>query len=111
MADDRRFDVIVVGSGLGGSCLAHRLASSGRDVLVVERGDYLRADPILRGQPIGKYFHDLVKENEPLAFVGGATKFYGAALYRLRESDFRETRQGAGISPGWPIGYADLEPY
>jgi choline dehydrogenase-like flavoprotein len=63
------------------------------------------------GQPNGKYLHDVVREGEPLAFVGGATKFYGAALYRLRESDFRETCLEAGTSPSWPISYADLEPY
>ena len=33
-------------------------------------------------------------------FVGGATKLYGAALYRLREEDFGELRHHDGISPG-----------
>ena len=111
MTETGRFDAIVIGSGLGGSCLAHRLAAHGRRVLVVERGEFLQAEPVLPGQPIGKYLYHLVKAGEPLAFVGGATKFYGAALYRLRESDFRETRHEAGISPAWPISYADLEPY
>jgi choline dehydrogenase-like flavoprotein len=44
-------------------------------------------------------------------FVGGATKLYGAALYRLREEDFGELRHHDGISPAWPISYDDLEPY
>ena len=44
-------------------------------------------------------------------FVGGATKMYGAALYRLRERDFGELRHHDGISPAWPISYADMEPY
>ena len=44
-------------------------------------------------------------------FVGGATKLYGAALYRLREEDFGELRHHDGISPAWPIGYDELEPY
>ncbi len=34
-------DVIVVGSGAGGAVLAHDLASEGRDVLMLERGDYV----------------------------------------------------------------------
>ena len=44
-------------------------------------------------------------------FVGGATKFYGAALYRLRERDFGELKHHGGISPAWPIDYSVLEPY
>ena len=44
-------------------------------------------------------------------FVGGATKMYGAALYRLREKDFGEVRHHDGISPPWPISYEELEPY
>ena len=44
-------------------------------------------------------------------FVGGATKFYGAALYRLREQDFGELRHHGGISPAWPVGYDVFEPY
>src|SRR5262249_19534628 len=44
-------------------------------------------------------------------FVGGATKMYGAALYRLRPQDFDELRHHDGMSPGWPISYDELEPY
>jgi choline dehydrogenase-like flavoprotein len=44
-------------------------------------------------------------------YVGGATKMYGAALYRLRERDFGELRHQDGISPAWPISYAEFEPY
>jgi choline dehydrogenase-like flavoprotein len=43
--------------------------------------------------------------------VGGKTKFYGAALYRFRESDFREVVHETGVSPAWPISYGELEPY
>ena len=44
-------------------------------------------------------------------FVGGATKLYGAALYRLRKEDFGELRHHDGVSPAWPISYDELEPY
>ena len=44
-------------------------------------------------------------------FVGGATKLYGAALYRLRAEDFGELRHHDGISPAWPISYEEMEPY
>ena len=44
-------------------------------------------------------------------YVGGATKVYGAALYRLRREDFGELRHHDGISPAWPISYDEMEPY
>jgi len=43
--------------------------------------------------------------------VGGSSKFYGAAMFRLRERDFQELDHREGLSPAWPIQYADLAPY
>ena len=44
-------------------------------------------------------------------FVGGATKLYGAALYRLRPQDFGEIEHVDGVSPSWPLSYDDFEPW
>ena len=44
-------------------------------------------------------------------YVGGATKMYGAALYRLRPQDFGELKHVDGVSPAWPLSYDDFEPY
>ncbi len=44
-------------------------------------------------------------------FVGGATKLYGAALYRLRPEDFGELRHADGLSPAWPLSYDGFEPW
>ena len=44
-------------------------------------------------------------------FVGGATKMYGAALYRLRPEDFGEIQHADGLSPAWPVSYDDFEPW
>lgn len=44
-------------------------------------------------------------------YVGGNTKFYGAALFRLRPQDFGEIQHFGGKSPAWPIHYQDLKPY
>jgi len=44
-------------------------------------------------------------------FVGGATKLYGAALYRLRPQDFGEIKHASGVSPAWPLSYDDFEPW
>jgi choline dehydrogenase-like flavoprotein len=43
--------------------------------------------------------------------VGGNTKVYGAALFRLREKDFEAYPHKDGISPAWPLKYKDFEPY
>lgn len=47
----------------------------------------------------------------PNYYVGGNTKFYGAALFRLRKEDFGELRHHGGVSPAWPISYDEFEPY
>ena len=43
--------------------------------------------------------------------MGGNTKVYGAALFRLREEDFGVLRHKSGISPEWPVKYDVFEPY
>ena len=118
------YDVIVIGSGAGGGTLVHRLAPSGKRILLLERGDWLPREPQnwsrggrVHRQPLHLGGH-LVRRRDGKAFqpqvhyfVGGATKLYGAALYRLREEDFGELRHHDGISPAWPIGYDEMEPY
>ncbi len=117
------YDVIIIGSGAGGATLAHALAPTGLQILVLERGDYLPRSK--ENWNVRSVFVDetyttqerwLDKDGRAFRpgnhyYVGGNTKFYGAALLRFRESDFRETVHAGGISPAWPIGYADLEPY
>jgi choline dehydrogenase-like flavoprotein len=103
----RSYDAIIIGSGAGGATLALRLAQAGRRVLVVERGDWYRPRP---GEQ-NDYLYDVQGASDELSFVGGKTKFYGAALYRYRESDFREVQFETGASPAWPFGYDELEPY
>jgi choline dehydrogenase-like flavoprotein len=121
MTDD--YDVIIVGSGAGGGTLAHRLAPSGRRVLLLERGDWLPreienwdATAVFvenRYVSADTWYDEKGEAFQPQVhyFVGGATKFYGAALYRLRERDFVELKHHGGISPAWPVGYDVFEPY
>ncbi len=105
-------DAIVIGSGAGGSTLAYQLALFGHRVLLIERGDFLRPRRKSAAEPIALYVNSFsdARHTTP-CFVGGETKFYGAALYRMREADFRETEHEAGISPAWPISYSDLQTY
>ena len=39
------YDVIIIGSGAGGGTLAHKLAPSGKRILLLERGGYLPREP------------------------------------------------------------------
>jgi choline dehydrogenase-like flavoprotein len=120
---DKRFDVIIVGSGAGGGTLARSLAPSGKNILILERGDWLKREadnwdaaavfeynryvsPDTWYDRNGRPFQPQVHY-----FVGGATKLFGAALYRLRQRDFAELRHYDGISPAWPISYEEFEPY
>jgi choline dehydrogenase-like flavoprotein len=119
----RPYDVIVIGTGAGGGTLAYRLAPSGKRILLLERGDYVKREIdnwSTRAVNVeGKYqtretWRDAGgRELHPHTNygVGGNTKFYGAALFRLRREDFRELRHHGGVSPAWPIAYEDLEPY
>ena len=123
MSRDNQFDVIIIGTGAGGGTLAYHLAPSGKRILILERGDYVtREKDNWNPQAVNvdaKYntkelWRDADgKELHPHTnyYVGGNTKFYGAALFRLRQQDFGEIRHHGGISPAWPIGYDELEPY
>jgi choline dehydrogenase-like flavoprotein len=117
------YDVIIIGTGAGGGTLAHRLAPSGKRILLLERGGYLPREPenwdshevfnrdrYLSGEEWIDKDGQRFKPHQQY-FVGGNTKFYGAILFRLRERDFGEVRHYGGISPAWPLSYADFEPY
>ena len=109
------YDVIIIGTGAGGGTLARHLAPSGKRILLLERGDWLPREPQnWRAQDVfvdnryvspDTWYDENGKPFQPQVhyFVGGATKLYGAALYRLREEDFGELRHHDGISPAWPI--------
>jgi len=118
-----RYDVIIIGTGAGGGTLARKLAPTGKKILILERGNYVpREKDNWSTQAVNveaKYNTKEVwrdrfgKELHPHTnyYVGGNTKFYGAALFRLRKEDFGEIRHHGGLSPAWPISYDELEPY
>ncbi len=117
------YDVIIIGTGAGGGTMAHRLAQTGKRILVLERGGFLprekenwdQREVFTKGRYLAKetWLDRAGQTFQPYThyWVGGNTKVYGAALLRLRESDFREVRHYGGISPAWPLSYADFEPW
>ena len=120
---DHHFDLIVIGSGPGGAALAQRLAPSGRKILMLERGDWLKRSPD-NWSPKSVFIDNIYQADETWYdkhgtafhpglhyFVGGNSKMYGAALFRLRERDFGEIRHADGVSPEWPLKYDVFAPY
>jgi choline dehydrogenase-like flavoprotein len=118
-----QYEVIVIGTGAGGGTLALHLAQAGKKILILERGPFLPQEkPNWDTTAVfldNRYHTTDVwkdKDGKPLHpqqayFVGGQTKVYGAALFRLRAEDFGELHHKGGLSPAWPLTYTDFEPY
>ncbi|MGO4851258.1 GMC oxidoreductase [Phaeovulum sp. W22_SRMD_FR3] len=116
-------DIVIIGSGVGGSAVAHQLAGTGAKILILERGDFLPNEPqnsdaeAVFGQARYKTRDEWQDANGAryrpgqYYYVGGHTKFYGTAMFRFRESDFEASETGGMPSPAWPLRYADLAPY
>ena len=121
--ETQSYDIIIIGAGAGGGMLASYLAPSGKKILILERGTWLLREKsnwdvnavMVHGvyenadqwiNKVGDPYHSNAHYN-----VGGNSKFWGAALFRFRERDFEEIRHPDGVSPEWPLKYADFEPY
>lgn len=117
------YDMIIIGTGAGGGTLAQRVAPSGKNILILERGDYLPREMDnwdARAVFVDEKYHPNEKWSDQDGktfvpgnhyYVGGNTKFYGAALFRFREKDFEGVEHVDGISPAWPLSYTDYKPY
>ena len=117
------YDVIVIGSGAGGGTLTHALAPTGKKILLLERGrwyprerDNWNSQVVwgeLRYRNAGLWIDQNGRQFNPKQhyYVGGNTKVYGAVLFRWRERDFGAVHHVDGVSPAWPLSYADFEPW
>ena len=117
------YDIIIIGTGAGGGTLALRLATSGKRILILERGGFLPRekanwDSAEVFQKERYHADEMWKDKDGEEFrpgtgynVGGNTKVYGSAMLRLRERDFERVEHKGGISPEWPVKYRDFERY
>ena len=117
------YDAIIIGTGAGGGTLALHLAQAGKNILILERGSFMPQERLnwdTSAVFLDNRYHTKEvwqdKDGKPLHpqqayFVGGQTKVYGAAMFRMRAEDFGVIQHKGGISPAWPISYSDLEPY
>ena len=120
------YDLIVIGSGFGGVMSAYPSVMAGKNVLMLERGDWVERNSNNWGSD---GFFTLTKsysQDAPhlvtaggegptlgtLACVGGASIFFGGVALRLRERDFEPDFEIVGNTGAeWPFAYRDLEPY
>ena len=119
----QHYDIIIVGSGAGGATLAYALADTGKSILILERGEPLpieadnwssRAVFIdrkyrTREQWLDKHGKAFIPNTH--YWAGGNTSFYGAALMRMKKRDFAEVPHAGGVSPAWPVSYAQMQPW
>ncbi|HEX7685546.1 MAG TPA: GMC family oxidoreductase [Trinickia sp.] len=138
MANNPSADVVVVGSGVAGSLVAHQLALAGASVILLEagsrvprwqivenfrnspaKGDFTTPYPSLPFAPHPEYSpanrYLIQKGDYPynaqyLRLVGGTTWHWAAAAWRLLPSDFK-LKTTYGVGRDWPFPYEALEPW
>ena len=106
----RRTEICVVGAGAAGITLTRRLLAAGHEVLLLESGgtDYeVPTADLNAGFNIGEDYYPL--HDARLRFFGGTTAIWGGRCAELDPIDL-ERREWVPHS-GWPIGWADLDPY
>jgi choline dehydrogenase-like flavoprotein len=117
------YDAIIIGTGAGGGTVALQLAQAGKKILILERGPFMPQEKLnwdTSSVFLDNRYHTKEtwqdKDGKDLHpqqsyFVGGQTKVYGAAMFRMRAEDFGVIQHQGGISPAWPISYSEMEPY
>ncbi|MCS6851293.1 MAG: GMC family oxidoreductase [Gemmataceae bacterium] len=119
-------DILVVGSGAGGGTFAAACARAGKEVLLLERGRLMLADPLNHDEQ-ATLLDKIPYDDRPVVVngtvrrlyiggvVGGSTALFGAALLRPSRDDFHPGRHYGRRLPrslwDWPIDYDILEPY
>ncbi len=119
-------DVVIVGSGFGGTMMAHKMSQAGKSVIIIERGDWVKRGPenwgsmgsidLTPNYDKSNPYRVIKGGNKPLmgayTAVGGPSLFYGGVSFRMREADFDPPEDIVGDSgASWPISYNDLEKY
>jgi choline dehydrogenase-like flavoprotein len=124
----KEWDVIIIGSGIGGATVASYLAQQGLEILILEKGKRVSAaidqdeytspeERVARGwwpvavsqkKPDGTH----VRFFAPVGCaVGGSSIHYAAALERMAATDFQALNTEKGGTSAWPITYAELVPF
>ncbi len=138
MSKTQNADVVIVGSGVAGSLVAHRLAEKGLKVIILEAGP--RID---RAHALANFFKAPIKhhqspypaarhaphpgldvDSEPYIIekgthkydtlyvrgVGGTTWHWAGETWRFIPNDLR-LKSLYGVGRDWPLSYDQIEPY
>jgi choline dehydrogenase-like flavoprotein len=127
-AASRHWDVIIIGTGVGGATVGRSLALGGLSVLFLEKGGRIGASqeshaavtpesrmaggwwphPITLLQPNGdrKRFYAAVG-----CAVGGSAIHYAAALERMSASDFDGLQTPSASTSAWPVSFGEFVPH
>jgi cholesterol oxidase len=123
---DEDFDVVVVGSGFGGSVCASRLAAENFSVLVLERGQpyppgsFARTPrqlqdafwaPRQHKHGLFEYWHFRHLNMVVASGLGGGSLIYANVMIRKEADTFVREDLAAGGRESWPIDRKDLEPH
>ncbi len=118
-----RFDLVIVGAGMGGCALAWALRATNVRICIIERGGPLKQetanwdpDAVIterRYDPREEWYDEANRPFVPRVYYnyGGSSKFFGGTSFRLRESDFAARRYREGSTHPWPFGYEELVPH
>jgi choline dehydrogenase-like flavoprotein len=128
VAASRIWDVIIIGTGVGGATVGRSLALEGLGVLFLEKGGRIGPSeegnaavtpesrmahgwwphPISRRQPNGdsKRFYAAVG-----CALGGSSIHYAAALERMPASDFDGLHTLSASTSPWPVSFGEFLPH
>jgi len=125
----RLWDVVIIGTGMGGATVGRELALRGLNVLFVERGKAVRPGRAISDAPVapeervaaGWWPHPVSQRREdgtrdrffaPVGCaLGGSSIHYAAALERMAPSDFDALPTAHGVLPPWVTSFDEFLPY
>ncbi|WP_412565009.1 GMC oxidoreductase [Thalassobius sp. MITS945101] len=129
-ASAAHWDVIVIGTGIGGGMAARRMAERGLKVLMLEQGPkgYRREETALVSEvfdPVARQLRGFwpspitarVNGRDSTFFgpvgggVGGSSVFYAATLERPEPHDLDHSPDRPHPTGGWPVSYSEMQPY
>ncbi|MCE2504549.1 MAG: GMC family oxidoreductase [Chlorobi bacterium] len=120
------YDAIIIGSGAGGGTVAWKLASMGKRVLLIERGERFvdsqafwdEKRMLIEMAAFDDRTFEVNGRDARLyigGILGGGTALYGALLLRPSRDDFHPgkyySKWLSSEEWDWPISYDDLEVY